>query len=81
MRPLEEAYMEAPETQPEPDVESPPTDPDEGGEGNQGEGPAQGDDVDDDEVESVERSGPEAPGERRSEVERAGEREAQAAEG
>jgi hypothetical protein len=73
--------MEAPETQPQPDTDAPPTDPDEGGEGNQGEGPAEGDDVDQDEVEAVERGDTGGSGDRATEVERAAAREDQAKEG
>jgi hypothetical protein len=50
--------------------------PDQGGEGNQGEGPAEGDDVE--EVEAGETDG---SGDRQTEVERAAEREERAKEG
>jgi hypothetical protein len=56
--------------------ENPPTGPDEGGEGNQGEGPAEGDDVG-----AVERGESDGSGDRETEVERAAEREDEAQEG
>jgi hypothetical protein len=53
-----------------------PKQPDQGGEGNQGEGPAEGDDV-----EAVESGEDQGSGDRQTEVERAAEREERAKEG